>query len=92
MYSCATGPHGVSKLIQSFQHRRDDQFGYSVAVSGDTVVLGAIGEDSKAIGLTASRLITVQATPVQLTFSFGLGVEPTTLGNNFYPIAGANRR
>ena len=33
----------------------DDQFGTSVAVEGDTVVVGAIGEDSNAIGVNGSQ-------------------------------------
>ncbi len=31
-----------------------DQFGFSVAVSGDTVVVGAIGEDSSTIGINST--------------------------------------
>ena len=33
----------------------DDQFGYDVAVSGDTVVVGAPGEDSAATGMNGSE-------------------------------------
>ena len=33
----------------------DDQFGVSVAVSGDTVVVGAFGEDSSATGVNGNQ-------------------------------------
>ena len=33
----------------------DDAFGCSVAVSGDTVVVGAIGEDSNATGVNGNQ-------------------------------------
>jgi hypothetical protein len=32
-----------------------DEFGYSVAISGDTVVVGAIGEDSNATGVDGNQ-------------------------------------
>jgi hypothetical protein len=33
----------------------DDQFGYSVAISGDTIVVGAPGEDSNATGVNGDQ-------------------------------------
>ena len=37
-------PEGVTKLISN-DHEADDEFGWSVAVDGDTLVIGAIGAD-----------------------------------------------
>jgi len=34
-------------IIWSFQSRGNDYFGRAVAISGDTVVVGAYGDDSK---------------------------------------------
>ena len=34
---------------------KDDQFGWSVAISGDTVVVGAVGESSKASGVNGDQ-------------------------------------
>jgi hypothetical protein len=59
----------------------DDQFGYSVAVSGDTVVLGAIGEDSKAIGVDGEQTNNSASDAGAAYVFIGLGSEPTTLGN-----------
>ena len=33
----------------------DDHFGYSVSISGDTVVIGALGEDSNATGVNGNQ-------------------------------------
>jgi hypothetical protein len=37
-------------LSQGEQRGADDHFGYSVAISGETVVVGALDEDSSATG------------------------------------------
>lgn len=57
-----------------------DQFGWSVAVSGDTVVVGALGEDSSATELTATRPTIAPGRPGRPTCSRAPGA------------CGANRR
>ncbi len=44
-----------ASVPQSVQHGRSDQFGYAVAVSGDTVVVGALLEDSNATGVNGDQ-------------------------------------
>ena len=55
----ALSHHGRSdrpaSLSESFQHRCRRHFGVSVAVSGDTVVVGAISESSNATGVNGDQ-------------------------------------
>ena len=44
----------------------EDLFAQAVAISGDTIVVGAPEEDSGATGVTATRPITVPRCPAQL--------------------------
>src|SRR5690606_31138155 len=41
--------------IKASNTGQDDQFGYSVAISGDTVVVGAPAEDSAATGVNGDE-------------------------------------
>ena len=51
-----------------------------MAVSGDTVVVGAIGEASNATGINGDQSETAHTPPEQLTFSSAWGPS-RTLGN-----------
>lgn len=47
----ANGAWSQQAYIKASNAAMNDEFGYSVALSGDTLVVGAIGEDSSAIGV-----------------------------------------
>ena len=51
----------------------DDYFGWSVAVSGDTVVVGALGEDSNATGVNGNQSDNSALTPARPTSSCAAG-------------------
>ena len=48
----------------------DDLFGVSVAVSGDTVVVGALAEDSNATGVNGNQSDNSAPLPARPTFSW----------------------
>jgi hypothetical protein len=50
----AANPIAQQAYLKASNTGRRDQFGYSVAVSGDTVVVGAPGEDSNATGVNGN--------------------------------------
>lgn len=52
-YPITIDPIAQQAYLKASNTGADDRFGYSVAVSGDTVVIGAIGEDSNATGFNA---------------------------------------
>jgi hypothetical protein len=45
-------PHGLNKASNT---NRGDSFGYSVSISGDTIVVGAYWEDSPATGVNGTQ-------------------------------------
>ena len=56
MYSCATATTWTQQAyLKASNTDVGDWFGYSVAVSGDTVVVGAAGEDSNATGINGDQ-------------------------------------
>ena len=57
-----------------------DGFGYSVAVSGDTVVVGAFGEDSNATGINGDQTNNSAPNPARPMFSCATGRDLDTAG------------
>jgi hypothetical protein len=53
----AGGTWSQQAYLKASNTGRWDSFGYSVAISGDTVVIGASGEDSSATGVNGNQLI-----------------------------------
>ena len=71
--------------IQASDIEAGDFFGYSVSISGDTVVVGAFGEDTGASGAGAAYIFTrsgttwtqqakIQASDLQVSDQFGMSV------------------
>jgi uncharacterized repeat protein (TIGR01451 family) len=55
VYASAGGVWGLQGYLKASNTDAQDQFGWSVAVSGDTVAVGAIGEDSNATGINGDQ-------------------------------------
>jgi hypothetical protein len=55
-YPLTIDPIAQQAYLKASNTGGSDQFGYSVAVSGDTVVIGAIGEDSSATGVNGNQV------------------------------------
>ena len=70
MSSCAAARPGPSRPTSKPPTPTTcDWFGYSVAVSGDTVVVGAYGEDSNATGVNGDQSDNSAPTPARPTSS-----------------------
>jgi hypothetical protein len=54
-YPLTIDPIAQQAYLKASNTGGGDQFGYSVAVSGDTVVVGAIGEDSNTTGINGDQ-------------------------------------
>ena len=54
-YPITVDPLAQQAYLKASNTEADDQFGGSVAVSGDTVVVGATGEDSNATGINGNQ-------------------------------------
>ncbi len=55
-YPITVDPYVQQAHLTASNPGTGDQFGYSVSVSGDTVVVGAIGEDSGATGVNGNEM------------------------------------
>ncbi len=53
--AASAGPFDQGSYLKASLSGAGDQFGYSVAVSGDTMVVGAPGEDSNATGVDGNQ-------------------------------------
>jgi trimeric autotransporter adhesin len=55
VYFSSGGVWGLQAYLKASNTETQDQFGWDVAISGDTVAVGAIGEDSNATGVNGDQ-------------------------------------
>jgi hypothetical protein len=55
VFTRSAGVWSQQAYVKASNTEWSDLFGYSVAVSGDTLVVGAVGEDSRAIGVNGNQ-------------------------------------
>ena len=74
--------------LKASNTQADDDFGLSVAVSGDTVVVGAYGESSNATGINGNQADN-SASDAGATYLFNIGKTLTSLAKSGTSAAGA---
>ena len=55
VYSSSGGVWGLQAYLKASNTEAQDQFGWTVAASGDTVAVGAVGEDGNATGINGDQ-------------------------------------